>query len=492
MGQGRWLCIDQGGQSSRAAVFDDEGRLVTLGRASVETRRAGPDRVEHSPKAMADSVAAAIAQALERLPDRGRSLSAAGLATQRSTLVCIDRKSGAALSPIMSWQDRRGAAELEAAAGGSAARIREVTGLRLSPHYGVGKLRWCLAHIDDVAAAAAERRLVAAPLAAFLLQRLGVGNGAWQVDHVNASRMLLMDVQALDWSQELLELFGVDAGMLPLLVPCRFAYGNLRAGDVEVPLAVCTGDQPAALFGAGPPRPGTVLVNIGTGAFIQCATGDVPLSVPDLLTSVGGTDGTSRLYVLEGTVNGAASAVAAALEELGLAAPSGPALDAAFADIERAPLFLNGVSGLGSPDWAPDFESRYVGEGAPLARLAAVYESIVFLIVRNLDVMRRTVPLERIVLTGGLARVDFVARRLAALSGVAVRRPESGEATLHGLAAWLRGGVPAEEPASATAFEAEADGVARSRYAAWTAALEAALGDRVDSGSSGRRERSEP
>jgi glycerol kinase len=286
-----------------------------------------------------------------------------------------------------------------------------------------------------------------------------------------------LDLRSLDWSDELLALFDVGRTTLPVLAPCRFDYGPLRAHGIDVPLLVSIGDQPAALFSAGYPREGTVFVNVGTGAFIQCATGSEVRTAPGLLTSVGGSDERSRLYVLEGTVNGAASAIDSAQSQLGLAPPSERELDNAFARIASAPLFLNGVSGLGSPDWVPGFESRYVGDGPPLARLAAVYESIVFLIVRNLEVMRRGTPLERIVLTGGLARLDFLARRLASLSGLPVERPEDGEATLHGLAALVRGGVATSATSAppSTRFAPEPDDLARARFAAWTAELEAAL-----------------
>ncbi len=477
MGTGRWLCIDQGGQSSRAAVFDDAGRMVALGRAPAATLRPAPDRVEHAPEALSESVASAVAAALGALPDAGRALAGAALATQRSTLVCVRRTSGEALAPALSWQDRRGAAALEARAGAARGRIEALTGLKLSPHYGIGKLRWCLEHIEAVRAAAARRDLVAAPLAAFLLHRLGVGR-AWQVDAVNASRLLLMDLERLQWSDELLELFGVEAGLLPSIRPCRFPYGRLRAGGIEVPLTVCTGDQPAALFCAGPPRAGDVLVNVGTGAFLQCAAGASPLRAAGLLASVGWQDAGGPLYVLEGTVNGAAAAVESLVAELGIEAPAPAALAAALRRIESAPLFLNGVSGLGSPDWVASFPSRFVGEGTPLERLAAGYESIAFLILRNLDAMRRRLTLERIVLTGGLARLDWLARRLASISGLPVHRPERAEATLEGLR-FLLAGLPAagsvRSRSAAAVFEPEADPVAASRYARWTEALEAAL-----------------
>jgi glycerol kinase len=470
----RWLCIDQGGQSSRAAVFDERGRVVAFGRASVETSRPDLYRVEHDPDALVRSVSTAISAALETLGDGGPALRGAALATQRSTLVCAERGTGRALSPIISWQDRRGAAELDAAVGPRAERVRELTGLRVSPHYGVGKLRWCLAHLDPVRGAARRGELVAAPLAAFLLYRLGVG-ATWQVDPVNASRMLLMDLETLDWSPELLALFEVDAAVLPLIRSGARSYGMLRADGVEVPVRVCTGDQPAALYAAGRPPVGTVVVNVGTGAFIQCATGAAPVRAPGLLTSVGAAEEAAPLYVLEGTVNGAAAAVESALDALGMSAPTEQELDAAFAAIAEAPLYLNGVSGLGSPDWVPDFASGYVGEGPPLARLAAVYESIVFLIVRNLAAMRRSVPLGRIVLTGGLARIDWLAQRLASLAQLPVERPEDAEATLHGLYTLLAGRAPEAEKGATTFEPVPCDG-ADARYAEWTALLEAALG----------------
>lgn len=474
MNGGRWLCIDQGGQSSRAAVFDERGRVVAFGRESVETSRPDSYRVEHDPDALVLSVSTAISAVLEALGDGRAALRGAALATQRSTLVCAERSTGRALSPIISWQDRRGAAELDAAVGPRAERVRELTGLRVSPHYGVGKLRWCLAHLDAVRSAAERGELVAAPLAAFLLYRLGVG-ATWQVDPVNASRMLLMDLETLDWSPELLALFGVDAAALPLIRSGARSYGTLRAEGIEVPVRVCTGDQPAALYAAGRPAVGTVFVNAGTGAFIQCATGAAPVRAPGLLTSVGGTDAAAPLYVLEGTVNGAAAAVESALDALGLSVPTEHELDAAFAAIAEAPLYLNGVSGLGSPDWVPDFASRYVGEGTPLACLAAVYESIVFLIVRNLAAMRRSVPLRRIVLTGGLARVDWLAQRLASLAELPVERPEDAEATLHGLYGLLVGRPP-QADRDATTFDPVSCDTGKARYEQWTALLEAALG----------------
>lgn len=472
MSDDAWLCIDQGGQSTRAALVGPHGRVVALGDAPLETIRHGDGRIEHDPDALLASVRSAIERAFAGLGGETRRIRGAALATQRSTLVCARRDTGEALTPAISWQDRRGAAALEAAASAHAQRVHALTGLRVSPHYGVGKLRWCLDNVPEVAAAAAAGELIAAPLAAFVLKRLGAGD--WNVDPANASRTLLMDVATLDWSAELLTLFGVERSMLPAIRPCRYDYGLLDAGGAGVPLRVVTGDQSAALYSAGTPPPGTVFVNIGTGAFIQCSTGAERVLDPALLTSVSWQDESSRTYVLEGTVNGAASAVEAALAELRLPRPSATALDAALERIAAAPLYLNGVSGIGSPDWVPDFASRFVGDGTPLEKLAAVYESVVFLIVRNVETMRRRVAIERIVVSGGLSRVDWLAQQLATLTNLPVKRPDDAEATLRGLFVLLRRGEPVARLPART-FAPERGGTQAERYRAWTDALEEAL-----------------
>jgi len=341
----------------------------------------------------------------------------------------------------------------------------------------VSKLRWCLQHDEQAAAALAAGDLVAAPLAAFLLQSL-TGNGAWRVDAANASRTLLMDLESLDWSPELGRLFAVPRGVLPEICSSRFAFGTLDCAGRQIPLSVATGDQSAALYCLGAPAPGTAFINVGTGAFVQVVTGAAPVADAALLASIVWWEGPERLYVLEGTVNGAGAAIEAVLEPLGFRRlPPPAALGAALGDIERAPLFLNGIAGLGSPDWRADFPSRFIGEGSPAQKLAAVYESIVFLLVRNLERMRSRVEIREIVLTGGLARLDWLAQRLATLATLPVRRLGEPEATARGLAvAVSRGRVRAAPPAGTDRlFEPEPATLAGERYERWTRALEAAL-----------------
>ncbi len=209
--------------------------------------------MEHDPEALMHSVRTAIEQAVALDPRGGATLQAAGLATQRSTIVCFDRLTGAALSPVISWQDRRAVRWLEEH-GPDPEFIHERTGLVRSPHYGMSKLRWCLDHLSAVQLAERESRLAFGPLSSFVLFRL-LEERPVVADPANASRTLLFDYRSRTWSAELLEHCGLPAAPLPRCVPSRFDFGHLRLpGGALLPLTVATGDQSAALYSGGAAR----------------------------------------------------------------------------------------------------------------------------------------------------------------------------------------------------------------------------------------------
>lgn len=467
-----YLAIDQGGHASRAIVFDQHGRTVSTASAAIDTMRLGDDRVEHDPDALIDSIVQATQKALANLEDRAQEFKNVGFATQRSSIVCWDRITGAALSPVISWQDRRAARWLEQFADHSE-KIHELTGLVLSPHYGASKFRWCLDYIPAVNRARVDERLCCGPLASFILFRL-LRERPFVVDPANASRTLLWDFTRRTWAPALLELFGVPAQVMPPCVPSRFAYGHFDVSSHALPVEVCTGDQSAALFAFGEPRPDTVYINAGTGAFLQRIVGGRPLASTRLLSSVVWQSGNETVYVLEGTVNGAGSALGQVAGELGSKPEElDQVIPRALETVKEPPLFLNGVSGLGSPYWRADFQSRFVGEGTIDEKLAAVAESIVFLIQANLDELARcTEASRRIVITGGLATVDGLCQRLADLSGLPVERPAVQEATACGLS-FLLAGRPATwlENMHSVQFTPVSSVKLAARYGRWQQAM---------------------
>ncbi|GMW06871.1 MAG: glycerol kinase [Nevskiales bacterium] len=468
-----WLAIDQGGHASRAILFDATGNRVDEAFAPVATRREGADRVEHEPEELIASLRDVIDAVCVRAARAGLRITAAGLASQRSSMVCWDRRDGTALSPVISWQDRRHAAWLERLAP-RREWIRERTGLALTPHYGASKMRWCLEHLPAVQAAAAAGTLAMGPLAAFILHRLLVGRPL-VVDPANASRTQLWDPRSRDWSDELLALFGIPRACLPHSVTSRYAFGELDTPAGPVPLTVATGDQSAVPFAFGPLATTTLYVNAGTGAFVQRAIRDHLPEAPRLLASVVWSDASGVDYMLEGTVNGAGSALDWFAARVGVAVTTLLA-DATAPDVGEPPLFLNAVSGLGSPFWTGALEPRFMGGGSRAAQALAVLESIVFLIAVNIEELAPHGPRPgRLVLAGGITSTDDFCQRLADLAGLPAWRSRESEATARGLAFLLAGAPRNWDEAPGDHFQPRANPGLAGRYRRWREAVDAAL-----------------
>jgi glycerol kinase len=459
------LALDQGGHGSRAVLFDESGEQVSAAHVPVATRTEGPDIVEQDAEELVRSLELALQDACTADAARGRGIRAAGLATQRSTIVCLKRSTGRPLAAAISWQDRRNAGWLERLRP-RATEVRSLTGLVLSPHYGASKMRWCLDHAPAVRAAALADDLVAGPLSSFLLHRLLLERPV-VTDPSNASRTLLYDPRRLDWSAHLLQAFGIERRWLPVCVSTHFKYGRLHVDHGETPLTVCTGDQAAAAFAFGPPEQATALVNVGTGAFVQrAAPADAPL--PDgLLHSVLRSDGTAVTYSHEGTVNGAGSAIDWLSDRVTLD------VDRALRSLSPdppadAPLFMNGVGGLGAPYWLATFPVEFIGAGDEWQQLTAVVESIAFLLAGNLEVMGRAAPVQRVRISGGLAQCDYLCQALAMTTGLPVDRHAVREATARGLA-FLAAGEPDawRHPTVERTFLPIASPVLAARHARW-------------------------
>jgi glycerol kinase len=466
-----FLCLDQGGHASRALVLDERGEVVTRALREVATQYPATDRVEHDAEEIVASVLDAAREAVSRLGSRAGDLAAAGLATQRSSIVCWDRITGAALSPVISWQDRRASAWL-APFSVHASEIERRTGLRLSPHYGASKLRWCLDHLEPVRSALRDQRLACGPLASFLSYRLTAEHTLF-VDPSSAQRTLLWNLAERGWDRWLLDRFGIVPEVLPNCVSTHHAFGHVRVGDRGLPLSVVTGDQAAALFAFGAPRADTGYVNLGTGAFVQRVVRE-PERVPGLLTGVARIADEAATYTLEGTVNGAGAALAWAAQTLGIADLEQQLPDWLARDSEP-PLFLNGVGGLGAPYWMADFPTRFVGAGEPWQQAVAVAESVVFLVTVNLERMQQHHKLRALTLTGGLGKLDGLCQRLADLTGLPAWRPAEHEATASGLA-WLLAGGRAQWPIGAGVefVPLERSGL-RARFERWRAAMNSAM-----------------
>lgn len=473
------LALDQGGHASRAFVFDNHGQLRAQADSEIDTLRFDDQRVEHDPEAVLCSLMEATGECLAQLGHQA-SIRSAGLATQRSSIVCWDRVTGKALSNVISWQDRR-AADWVLGLSKHRSTIHAKTGLMLSPHYGASKLRWCLNNLPSVAEGMARGTLSWGPLASFVLHRL-LRERPLLVDPANASRTLLWDYTTGDWSEQLLKLFQLPSKPLPRCVPSRHLFGHLGFTHQAIPLTVTTGDQSAALFALGPPVDDTIYVNIGTGAFVQQLAGNKPVLCRRLLSSILFQDGHEAQYVLEGTINGAGSAIRLQARILGLDMDYVESrTEDWLSQAQTPPLFLNGVSGLGAPFWVPEFPTEVVGKGAPHEQLVAVMESIVFLIKANIDELGKCLSRpKRIMVSGGLAAVDQLCHRIADLTEIRVERPKLSEATARGLGFLVAGAKHWVPPGPAVSFPPQENRSFQERFAIWRQLLDARLSELKD------------
>ncbi|MGD8875400.1 MAG: FGGY family carbohydrate kinase [Gammaproteobacteria bacterium] len=467
------LAIDQGTHSTRALVFDAQGRQRVMAQQAVDLQVLDSVRIEQSPQQILSSMQQVVAEVLQNPTIDSSRVRYAGLATQRSSVLAWTRDKGTALSPVLSWQDRRAATALPLLQQHGES-IRRATGLRLSPHYGASKLQWLLTRLPGVAAAQAQQNLVIGPLASYLLQHL-LASAPVVVDDANASRTLLWNLLARDWDDSLLQLFGIPRRMLPECRPILYDYGVTASGGI--PLRAVNGDQTAALYAQGMPVEKTVTVNIGTGAFVLLPTENPGICPEGLLAGISCSNLQACDYYVEGTVNGAAAALEWAAQRYHL--QDWPRqLPDWLAQVAAPPIFLNSIGGLGAPWWHTGPVPHFLTEPeSPAAAMAGVAESILFLVQTNIDLLRTMQPrVKAIRIGGGLARQDGLCQKLADLSGLVVQRQEQTEATARGIA-WLAAGGPAEwsREDEGQTFIPVKDAPLQARYLRFCGALAAVL-----------------
>ena len=423
-----WLALDQGSTSSGAALVDGGGRIRRLARVAVATRHPAPGHVELDAEAALRSLETAA-----RRIDARRPLDGVGLASQRSTVVLWDRRTGRPVAPALSWQDVRGADDL-ASMRLDAAAVRRTTGLVPSPHYSAVKMKWLLDHVAGARRRASSGRYALGTLNAFLVFRLTRGR-VFATDPTHAQRTLLFDVRRGNWDDDLVRRFGVPRAALPEVRPSIGDFGSCEFG----PIRACVGDQQAAFVGLAPARR-EAIVNYGTGAFFMIAAGPSPVAPRGLLFSV--LAGSPRSFAVEGTVN----AAGAALDGLGRSLRlfgSPTEMKRLLRDRATDVRCLPAPEGLGAPFFDPCARTRFVGIDArtrPGDLVYATLQGIAALVAVIAD--RARVSGARVtsaVAAGGLSKLDDLLRLQADFLGVPVRRARVREATLLGAAALARG-----------------------------------------------------
>ena len=441
-------------------VFDRFGKCLSQAQVRVKIQLTPPNRAEQSPEQILISLKRAALEAVSKLSglDRNR-LKSAALITQRSSVMCWDADTGEALTPVISWQDRRGIHYIDELAP-LAPMIRQLTGLYPNAHLPASKLRWCLEHLNFHTA---RHRIKAGPVAGWLIKQL-LHEHPNMIDGVTAARTMLYSLQEKNWHPELLDLFQIPASMLPEIKPCQYRYGTLKLPGCELPLNFVSGDQAAALYAFGEPDPQSLYINLGSGGFLNRVLSEKGLHPQEKLLHHLILTGKQTVYSAEATINGAANALDWAFN---ICRPHSRQLDLWPEQFSDPPLFMNMVGGVGSPYWCPLDRSCWIGEDEePKARLVGVLESIIFLARRNIQAMSSLPDASDIVIGGGISQLNSLCQGLADISGLPVLRYPQHEITALG-AAWLTlpSSIRSIEPESV--FQPTTNPALQQRYGRW-------------------------
>jgi glycerol kinase len=445
------LALDAGTTSSRSLLFDARGRIVSLAQREFTQHFPRPGWVEHDAREIWETQRATVVEALRKAGATPRDVAAVGITNQRETTVMWERASGAPLAPAIVWQDRRTAAHCDALRrAGHEPGISAATGLLLDPYFSATKMAWLLDHVPNARARAAAGELCFGTIDSWLLWNL-TGRRRHVTDATNASRTMLFDLASGDWSQRLLDLFGIPRATLPEIVDSCLAPDDAIAIDldgVKLPLTGIAGDQQAALFGQACFTPGMAKNTYGTGCFALMNAGARPCpSRHRLLSTVALRRRGESRFALEGGVFMGGATVQWLRDGLGIIQRSDEieALAASVpdsGDVYLVPAF----AGLGAPQWDAAARGTIVGltRGSNRAHLArAALESIAFQTADLVDAMREDAgrPLAELRVDGGAARNDLLLQFQADLLGVPVLRPANTETTAFGAAALAGLGV---------------------------------------------------
>jgi glycerol kinase len=429
------LALDQGTTSSRALLFDEAGRELAMAQREIRQFYPHPGWVEHDPAEIWTSQIGVAAECIARLP--GVEIVAIGITNQRETTIVWDRTTGAPVANAIVWQDRR-TAPLCDALRAQEPLIRARTGLVLDAYFSGTKLRWIL---DETAATG---DLAFGTVDSWLVWNLTRGR-AHVTDATNASRTMLFDIHRRQWDDDLLDLLGVPASMLPEVCASSGIVAETAEGlpiPAGIPIAGIAGDQQAALFAQRCTRAGMAKNTYGTGSFIVMNSGGEAVSSSHgLLSTVACGE---RQYALEGSIFVTGAAIQWLRDRLGIIKTSAEIEPlAASVDDTNGVVFVPAFTGLGTPHWDGYARGAIVGLtlGATSAHLArAALESIALQTADVLEAMRADsgIALRELRVDGGASVNDLLMQIQADLAGIPVIRARRPEATALG-AAYLAG-----------------------------------------------------
>jgi len=437
--------VDQGTTSTRFMIFDHSGQVVGVDQKEHEQIYPKPGWVEHDPLEIWKRTQEVIEGALRKSNVDPKDIAAVGVTNQRETTVVWEKATGKPVYNAIVWQDTRTDKICnELAADGGQDRLRPKTGLPLATYFSGPKIKWILDNVPGVREKAEKGEVLFGNIDTWVIWNLtgGPRGGVHVTDVSNASRTMLMNLETLDWDDEILKLMGIPRAMLPAVRPSSEVYGHARGLLEGIPVAGDLGDQQAALFGQACYDPGEAKNTYGTGCFMLLNTGTKPVpSKSGLLTTLGYKIGNQpAVYCLEGSIAITGALVQWLRDNLKMIENSKDIEPLARTVEDNGGIyFVPAFSGLFAPYWRSDARgvivglTRYINRGH-IAR--AALEATAYQTREVLDAMNKDsgVPLTALKVDGGMVYNELLMQFQADILGVPVIRPKVAETTSLGAA----------------------------------------------------------
>ncbi|WP_339149972.1 MULTISPECIES: glycerol kinase GlpK [unclassified Sutcliffiella] len=442
------LSLDQGTTSSRAILFNKKGEPVYSAQKEFKQYFPKSGWVEHNANEIWSSILAVIASCLSESEVKPEQVEGIGITNQRETTVVWDKHTGQPIHNAIVWQSRQTAAiceELKAA--GHEEKIREKTGLLVDAYFSGTKAKWLLDHVEGARDKAEQGDLLFGTIDTWLIWKLS-GGKAHVTDYSNASRTLLFNIHELKWDEELMEILGVPASMLPEVKASSEVYAktvDFHFFGKEVPIAGAAGDQQAALFGQACYEKGMAKNTYGTGCFMLMNTGDKAIqSENGLLTTIAwGMDGKVN-YALEGSIFVAGSAIQWLRDGLRMFKDASQSEEyATRVESSEGVYVVPAFVGLGTPYWDSDVRGAMFGLTRGTSKehlIRATLESLAYQTKDVLTAMEQDsgISLKALRVDGGAVKNNFLMQFQSDMLRVGVERPVVNETTALG-AAYLAG-----------------------------------------------------
>lgn len=437
--------LDQGTTSSRCMVFDRHGYMVSIAQRVHQQYFPGPGQVEHDAEQIWQTVCAIMPEALADAGIGARQVLGLGITNQRETTVVWDRHTGRPVHRAIVWQDMRTADIVTRVAREfDADDITARTGLPLSTYFSGPRLRWLFEQDPSLRPRAERGDVLFGTIDSWLLWNLtgGVDGGVHATDVTNASRTLLMNLESLDWDDELLTVFDVPREMLPQIRPTLAGFGRTREPIAGIEVTALIGDQQAALFGQTAFDAGAAKCTFGTGSFLLLNTGaDIVRSSHGLISTVAyAIDGEPPIYALEGSVAVAGALVDWCRTTLGFVETSPEIETVANTVSDNGGCYIvPAFSGLLAPHWDHAAQGIVVGltgytNRGHLAR--AILEAVAFQVIDVVHAMDSDAHLSTtsLAVDGGMTSNNLLMQIVADLLAAPVIRPMMTETVALGAA----------------------------------------------------------